>query len=185
MSGSCAATGDAARHQDLAASYHAMHETYRQREAALAAATADRTAWEEATRQQRQLAVAADAELRRRHPGQPHPPLRSAETQPDTRDQHDESVLNAHDHIEQTKDLIAELTVQRREFARQFSERTRLMLRSADRDDGDLGAPFEAWTGQARDAILQPPKPQIEPSARILDVSQTTTSTWKPPTDRR
>ena len=37
-----------------------------------------------ATRQQRQLAVAADGELRRRHPGQPYPPLRSAEPEPAT-----------------------------------------------------------------------------------------------------
>ena len=40
---------------------------------------ADRADWETATRAQRQLAVAADAELRRRHPGQYFAPLRSAE----------------------------------------------------------------------------------------------------------
>jgi hypothetical protein len=62
---------DAARQRDLAASYHAMHHAYQQRENAFAAAMADRTAWEEATRQQRQLAIAADTELRRRHPDQP------------------------------------------------------------------------------------------------------------------
>jgi hypothetical protein len=37
---------------------------------------ADRADWDQATRVQRQLAVAADAELRRRHPGQHFPPLR-------------------------------------------------------------------------------------------------------------
>jgi hypothetical protein len=50
---------------------------------------ADRDAWEEATRQRRQLAIAADAELRRRHPDQQHPPLRSAESHPDIPDQPD------------------------------------------------------------------------------------------------
>ena len=69
----------ARRQQALAASYQAMHDAYRQRETALAAAMADRADWERATRQQRQLAVAADAELRRRHPAEPWPPLRSAE----------------------------------------------------------------------------------------------------------
>jgi hypothetical protein len=69
---------DAARQQALAASYQAMHDAYRQRETVFAAAMADRSAWEEATRRQRQLAIAADAELRRRHPEQEHPPLRSA-----------------------------------------------------------------------------------------------------------
>ena len=54
---------------------------------------ADRTDWEQATRQQRQLAVAADAELRRRHPDQPYPPLRSAEPEPATQAQRDELTL--------------------------------------------------------------------------------------------
>jgi hypothetical protein len=45
---------------------------------------ADRADWDAATRAQRQLAVAADAELRRRHPGQYFAPLRSAEPEPAT-----------------------------------------------------------------------------------------------------
>ena len=57
---------------------------YRQREAVFAATMADRADWEQATRAQRQLAVAADAELRRRHPGQHFAPLRSAEPEPAT-----------------------------------------------------------------------------------------------------
>jgi len=43
---------------------------------------ADRADWEHATRHQRHLAVAADAELRRRHPGRHYPPQRSAEPGP-------------------------------------------------------------------------------------------------------
>ena len=69
----------AAEQQALADSYTAMHDAYRQRETALAQTMDDRADWERATRHQRQLAVAADAELRRRHPGQNWPPLRSAE----------------------------------------------------------------------------------------------------------
>jgi conjugative relaxase-like TrwC/TraI family protein len=160
---------DAARQRDLAASYQAMHDAYQQREDVLAAVMADRADWEQATRQQRQLAIAADAALRRRHHDQHHPPLRSAEPQSDTHDQRDEPELNAHDDIERTKDLIAELTAQRREFARQFSERTHQMQPSADPDRGNQGQAFPAWTATATDAILQPPKPQIEPSARILE----------------
>jgi 4-hydroxy-2-oxoheptanedioate aldolase len=70
---------EASRQQQLAASYQAMHSAYREQETIFAAVMQDRTDWELATRHQRQLAVAADAELRRRHPGQPWPPLRSAE----------------------------------------------------------------------------------------------------------
>jgi hypothetical protein len=85
------------------------------------------------------------------------------------RAQRDEPALVAPDDIERTKELIAELTDQRHEFARQFSERTRLTLHSADPDHGDEGRAFPTWTPAARDAILQPPKPQIEPSPRILE----------------
>ena len=52
----------------LAASYQALHDAYRQREEVFATVMADRTDWEHATRQQRHQAIAADAELRRRHP---------------------------------------------------------------------------------------------------------------------
>ena len=74
---STATTDTAARQQELAASYHALHEAYRQRETVFAATMADRADWDAATRAQRHLAVAADAELRRRHPGQhlPSAPL--------------------------------------------------------------------------------------------------------------
>jgi hypothetical protein len=81
---------EAVRRHDLAGSYQALHEAYRQREDVFAATMADRADWDKATRQQRHLAVAADAELRRRHPGQHYPPLRSAEPQPVTEAQRDE-----------------------------------------------------------------------------------------------
>ena len=60
----------ATREQERARCYRALEEAYRQRETVFAAVMTDRAEWEAATRQQRQLAVAADAELRRRHPGQ-------------------------------------------------------------------------------------------------------------------
>jgi hypothetical protein len=58
----------AARQQELANSYQALHHACQQRVTVSAAAMADRADWEAATRAQRHLAVAADAELRRRHP---------------------------------------------------------------------------------------------------------------------
>jgi len=94
----------AARQQELAASYHALHNAYRQRETVFAATMADRADWDTATRAQRHLAVVADTELRRRHPG-----------------------------------------------------------------CGDLGHAFPPWPASARDAILQPPKPEIRPSPQLLE----------------
>ena len=71
--------------QALADSYQALHDAYRQREEVFAATMADRTDWDNATVQQRHLAIAADAELRRRHPAQDYPPLRSSPRPPRSR----------------------------------------------------------------------------------------------------
>ena len=60
----------AERHETLAASYRALRDLYQQREHTLAQAMADRQDWEHATAGSRHLAIAADAELRRRHPDQ-------------------------------------------------------------------------------------------------------------------
>lgn len=46
------------------------------------------------------------------------------------------------------------------------------MVPSEDPDWGDLGEAFPAWQALSRDTILQPPKPQITPSARILQLVQ-------------
>jgi hypothetical protein len=51
--------------------------------------SADHADWDKATRAQRRLTIAADAELRRRHPGQYFSPLRSAEPAPATQAQRD------------------------------------------------------------------------------------------------
>jgi hypothetical protein len=143
-----------------------MHKAYQQREAAFAAAMADRATWEQATRKQRQLAIAADAELRRRHPDQRHPPMRSAEPQPVSQDRQDEPALSAEEDLSRTAELIAELAAQRHEFARQLAQRTAQAPHA--QNPGHTGLD-PALTGTTRDAILQPPKPQIEPSPRILE----------------
>ena len=65
-------TGDhdrAERHEPLAASYRALRDHYQQREHDLTQDMAARQEWEHATQRSRRLASAADAELRRRHPG--------------------------------------------------------------------------------------------------------------------
>ena len=59
-----------------------MRDRYRHQEDTFALTMADRAEWEHATEHTRHLAVAADAELRRRHPHQPIEPLRSAEPHP-------------------------------------------------------------------------------------------------------
>ena len=153
--------GEASRQVSLAASYQAMHDAYRQRETALATAMEDRTDWELATRQQRQLAVAADAELRRRHPTEPWPPLRSAEPKLDSSASADDTT---------TTRLIDDLATRHREFTAKLADLQSIMIPAEDPDYEDLGPAFPAWAPPERGAILQPPKPEITPSARILEL---------------
>jgi hypothetical protein len=157
----------ASREESLAASYSAMHDAYRQREAVFAAVMADRQQWEQATRQQRQLAVAADTELRRRNPGQQYPPLRSAEPEPTNQEQRYEVTLAPGQDIPQLGQWITDLAAQHRAFAKKLAGRQSL-IPTEDPGYADHGSASPSWTGAVGDAILQPPKPQIQPSPRIL-----------------
>ena len=118
----------ASRQQALAASYQAMHHAYCERETIFAAVMADRADWEQATRKQWQLAVAAHAELRRRHPDQRFAPLRSAEPPPATQAQRDELTLTAGEEISEMGQWIKDLAAQHRAFADKLAERQSLMI---------------------------------------------------------
>jgi hypothetical protein len=130
---------------------------------------ADRADWDAATRAQRQLAVAADAELRRRHPGQHHPPLRSAEPDPATDIQHSEPTLSPERPQDQMSQWITNLTTAHRTFAEKLADRLSVTIPAEDPTYGDLGQAFPLWPGPGRDAILQPPKPEIGPSPYVLE----------------
>ena len=159
----------AGQQQQLAASYQAMHNAYTERETVLAAVMADRADWDTATRAQRHLAVAADAELRRRHPAQQHPPLRSAEPPPPTQAQREDLTQTTGEQIRETGEWIKDLAAQRRAFARKLADRQSQTIPAEDPDYGDLGQAFPPWPAPSKDAILQPPKPEIQPSPRILE----------------
>jgi hypothetical protein len=139
---------------------------------------ADRTDWERATRHQRHQAVAADAELRRRHPEQPWPPLRSAEAASAETDSDPQSTAQGPDLeaiAQQTRDLAA----QHREFIDRLAERQSLMVPAEDHEYEDLGPAFPAWPTPAPDAILQPPKPRMSPSERILEQTADRDPDWE------
>ena len=158
----------ATQQRDLAASYQALHQAYQHRETVFAAIMADRADWDIATRAQRHLAVAADAELRRRHPGQHYPPLRSAEPPPASAAQRAELTLTTDQPPGEIGQWIEDLAAAHRTFAGTLAERQSLALPSEDPDYGDLGQAFPPWPGPAKDAILQPPKPEITPSPQVL-----------------
>ncbi|MGH3421243.1 MAG: hypothetical protein ACRDOD_16845, partial [Streptosporangiaceae bacterium] len=171
--------GHAAAGHKLAAGYQALERAYRQRETVFAQTMADRADWDQATRAQRQLAVAADAELRRRHPGQHFSPLRSAEPEPATGTQRDELTLTPDQSPGEIRQWIGDLAAGHRIFARQLADRQSQTVPSGDPDYGDLGPAFPAWTSPRREPILQPPKPEIPPSPRILERAIDRDADWE------
>ena len=53
------------------------------------------------------------------------------------------------------------------------------MIPSEDPDYGDLGPAFPAWTSPGWEPILQPPKPEIPPSSRILERAMDRDTDWE------
>jgi hypothetical protein len=159
----------AARHEHVAASYRAMRGHYQQQAQGLALAMTDRQEWEQATAGSRRLAIAADTELRRRHPQRKIEPLRSAEPAPASGAEHQHPDLTPQQRISETA-RMGDLTVQRQEFRAAINEHRQ----PVPGEDPNLTNPDEASPASRtpwRAAILQPPKPQITPSAEILQVA--------------
>lgn len=98
-----------------------------------------------------------------------HPPLRSAELPPATQTQRDELTLTPGEQIQGMSQWINDLARAAPRVANRLAERQSLTIPAQDRDYEDLGSAFTAWTGARKDAILQPPKPEIQPSARMLE----------------
>jgi hypothetical protein len=159
----------AARHEYLAASYRALRDFYQQREQTFAQAMTGRQEWEQTTARSRHLAIAADAELRRRHPDRKIEPLRSAEPAPvsDAFRQHLD--LIPHQRNDQTA-RIRDLEVQRHAFRTAMNQHQR-PASSKDAAPGSVGEASPVLRARWPDAILQPPKPQITPSAEILQLA--------------
>ena len=166
--------GQAARHDALAASYQALAEAYRERETAFAVNMADRDDWERATRQQRQLAVAADAELRRRRPEQPWPPLRSAEPEPAApASSEDQPGLSQADLDILTKRSTG-LAARHRELSDKLARR-----QSQIPDLTTAESVFPSWPQPSRGAILQPPKPEIPPAWQFREMTAEYDLDWE------
>ena len=91
-----------------------------------------------------------------------------ANPEPATQDQRDELSLTAEQQIPEMGQWIKDLAADHRAFAETLAERQSLTVPSEDPDYGELGQAFPTWPGPARDAIMQPPKPEIRPSPQVL-----------------
>jgi hypothetical protein len=154
----------AEQHNTLAASYRALRDLHQQREHTLAQAMADRQDWEHATTASRHLAIAADTELRHRHPGHKIEPLRSAEPLPVTDTERD-------GRPSETATRIGDLAAQHHAFRQRINQRQHRMTPRKDLDGAALGDTLPSWWAPCLDAILRPPKPEITPSAKILQLA--------------
>jgi len=158
----------AGRHGVLARSCAAMEGFYRAQESELEQTMEARREWEQATEQTRHLAVAADSELRRRHPRQRFEPLRSDEpvVAEEEREQLD---LAPGAESYETPEWITRLAGERRAVRERLDERKAVRVPSEDPDYEDEGEAWPSWAERNRDAILQPPKPQMQPAPAVAE----------------
>lgn len=164
----------ALRHGHLARSYQAMETAYQAQEAELAEQMEARREWEQVTRDSRRQALAADAEYRRRHPDHQLEPLRSAEP---AVTEADHSLLELIPGAEtyETPEWITRLAEERRAVREKLDERKGVRVPAEDPDYEDLGEAWPAWRERQRDAILQPPKPEMRPAPEVVRAAQTQT----------
>jgi hypothetical protein len=100
-----------------------MADCYRQQETIFVQTMADRQDWEHGTVHPRRLAIAADAELRRRHPDLKIKPLHSAEPAPVSDIDREELTLTPDKRIGEMAAWIRDLAAQRQAFREKIEER--------------------------------------------------------------
>jgi len=185
----------AGRHGQLAAIWRALEAKAAKESEMFAAVLATRRQWETVTETTRTIAIAADAELRRRHPGaqieplRPHPAEGDSITRPvdpepvphgrhaasSQRDISDQLALGL--TLQVAQDEIPAQVLRIRENARivqaKLDALASLPLPAATEDDRSPGLAWPAQPGHDRDAVLRPPRPDVVPSARVMEHHQT------------
>jgi len=162
------AKGDQARAEQqrhLAASSVTLRGWYEQRAADLEQAEADYREWEHATEGARALAVAADAELRRRDPGLRPDPLRSAEPAPVSdaeRAELERVPERGREH--EAPGWVRQMAQARPVFREQIAELQSRRVPDPDPEYADHGPAWPAIAPRERDAIFQPPVPEMPPA---------------------
>jgi hypothetical protein len=209
--------GTVGRHLAAAGMWRAMETKATRIADELAAAHETRRQWEALTEPSRRVAVAADIELRRRHPDVKLEPLKSAEPQgivfraqdqrpgPEVWAQEtlDSPGPFAPDEANRSRGEERPLTAEQREAATQealgltpdtvhkeipeqiLRIRENMRLAQAKIDDlqntripgddhegADLGRAWDVLARRDRDAIVQPPKPDVVPAREILQRAQ-------------
>ena len=203
----------AGRHQAAASMWQAMQTKATRIADELAAVHETRRQWEALTEPSRRVAVAADIELRRRHPDVKLEPLKSAEPpgivvrkqdrrpgrEPWVQETLDDQEGRAPEQADRAAEGDRPLTTEQREAASKealgltadavhegipeqvlrIRENVRLAqariddlrntrVPSEDHDGEDLGRAWDVLARRDRDAIVQPPKPDVVPAREIM-----------------
>jgi hypothetical protein len=156
------------RHEILARSALAMQAAYRSHEAAFADTMEARQEWEVATEHTRRMAVAADSEYRRRHPEEKLAPLRSAEPATPSEPER-QALITAGGTEYQTPQWVTDLAERNRSAREKLDELKSVRVPSQDPEAEDEGMAWPEREARQREAILQPPKPEIKPAARVME----------------
>jgi hypothetical protein len=203
------------RHRALARMWQAMHNKASQMADVLAAAQETRRQWEALTEPTRRAAIAADLELRRRHPGVRLEPLRSAEPisagadKPIAATPHErvwvqetldggvhlaDVATKAPGHKQDQAPVVADREVPNqltmalkpetasqpvpeellrikdnaRRVQEQIDQLSTIPEFAEDDDATYLGPGWASLVRRDRDAILQPPKPDLTPARAVL-----------------
>jgi hypothetical protein len=188
----------AGRHQQLARIWRALQAKATTEVGIFADAQETRRQWETVTEPTRRIAIAADLELRRRHPGRriptlrPHPAeadslanrtnLSSANSidrqmeqartnQADGREADTQPALGL--TMQEAHEQIPEQVLRIRQNARTaqaiLDNLTYMPQPGTDADDLSPGLAWPAEAGPERDAVLQPPRPDVVPSAQVME----------------
>jgi hypothetical protein len=188
----------AGRHQELARIWRALEAKAATEVGIFATAQETRCQWETVTEPTRRIAIAADLELRRRHPRQRVPPLRPHPAEADSI----ASALNPSSASSAPRQLepagrepsgereadaqrVLGLTMQAAdgqipEQVLRISQNTNTTqailddlahtpLPGTDADDLSPGLAWPVAAGCERDAVLQPAKPDVVPSVQVLE----------------
>ena len=150
-----------ARHEANLASARALVEAYVPLETKLANVQADRDLYDKVSEAPRQTAVQADAEVRKRYPERKLAPLRSAEPK---------VPAEPIDPYEQPA-WVDELPAQQAAFREEYERRQGLQVPDEDPEYVDQGEAYPIWREQ-REAILQPPKPEIGPAEPVIEIAK-------------
>ncbi len=159
-------------HRTHARSARALQAFYEHRLPELEQQDAQYQAWDHVTEGPRRIAVAADAELHRRHPHLTIAPLKSAEPDPVTEQEHEQLISPPDEALArpaEPPEWVTRLAAARDALQEKLDERKAVRVPADDHEMQDEGEAWPTLRPHERDAILQPPLPEIPASPRVVE----------------